>query len=94
MSFDAGTSRLTLSGYRYLPRVRVSGTLQVTAGPRLSGTLRVSGGGTAPAVLQVSANGEIRVSFGREARRSQAAAAVRVEPFRLVRVPRAQAIDP
>ncbi len=94
LSFDAGTSRLTLSGYRYLPRVRVSGTLQVTAGPRLSGTLRVSGGGTAPAVLQVSANGEIRVSFGREARRSQAAAAVRVEPFRLVRVPRAQAIDP
>jgi pimeloyl-ACP methyl ester carboxylesterase len=94
LSFDAGTSSITLTRYEYLPRVRVSGKLLVTAGPRLSGRLRVSGGGTAPAVLQVSANGEVRVNFRRGARRSQAAAAVRVEPFRLVRVPRTRAVDP
>lgn len=94
LSFDPPTRTITLTGYRYLPRVRVSGKLQVTAGPRLSGRLRVAGGGTAAAVLQVSANGEVRVNFKRGARRSQAAAAVRVEPFRLVRVPRTQAIDP
>ena len=94
LSFDPRTSRITLSGYRYLPGVRVSGKLKVTVGPQLSGTLRVSGGGTVPAVVQVSADGRVRVKFTRGARGALASAAVRVQPFRLVRVPRALAIDP
>ena len=92
LTFDPRTSGITLTGYEYLPRVRVSGTLTVSVGPRLSGRLRVSGGGTVPAVLRVSANGNVRARF--RSRRSLAAATVRVDPFRLVRVPRALAIDP
>ncbi len=94
LGFTARTSTITLTGYQYLPGVRVSGKLKVTVGPRLSGRLRVSGGGTVPAVIRVSANGRVRAQFRRRARRSLAAAAVRIEPFRLVRVPRALAIDP
>ncbi len=94
LSFDPRTSTIKLTGYRYLPRVRVTGKLKVTAGPRLSGSLRVSGGGASPVVVRVSANGEVRARFKRRARGSLAAAVVRVEPFRLVRVPRALAIDP
>ena len=68
LSFRPRTSSIKLTGYRYLPGVRVSGTLKVTVGPRLSGRLRVSGGGTVPAALRVSANGNIRVRFRRRAR--------------------------
>ncbi|MDQ3644571.1 MAG: alpha/beta hydrolase [Actinomycetota bacterium] len=94
LAFDARTSRLALAGYEYLPDVKVTGTLQVTAGPRLSGRLRVRGGGTRRAVLQVSADGRVQVRFTGGARGALAPDAVRVEPFRLVRVPRALTIGP
>ena len=94
LSFDPRTLTITLTGYRYLPGVRVRGKLKVSRGPRLSGRLRVSGGGTVSAVVRVSASGMVRATFKRKSRRAQAAAAVRVEPFRLVRIPRAVAIDP
>jgi len=94
LSFDPRRSTITLTGYEYLPGVRVSGRLEVTGGARLSGRLRVSGGGAVSALVRVSANGRVRARFTRGARRSLAAATVRVEPFRLVRVPRALAIGP
>ena len=94
LSFNPRTSTITLTGYRYLPGVRVKGKLKVTRGPRLSGRLRVSGGGTVPASVQVSAEGRVRATFRRKSRRAQAAATLSVEPFRLIRVPRAVAIDP
>ncbi len=94
LSFKPATGVIELTRYEYLPGVRVSGKLRVTVGPRLSGRLRVSGGGTAPATVQVSADGTVRARFTDAKRGSRAASVLRVEPFRLVRVPRALAIDP
>lgn len=91
--FTAAKSRIRLRGYEYLPDVKVSGSLKVTQGPRLSGKLRVRGGGTTRAVVRVSSNGEVRARFAGAAGAS-ASAVTRVAPFRLVRVPRAQAVGP
>ena len=56
------TLSVQLVGYRYVPKVRVSGRVRVRNG-RLVGAIRVSGGGTRRARIAVAANGRLRARF-------------------------------
>jgi len=56
------TLSVQLVGFRYVPKVRVSGRLRVRNG-RLVGTIRVSGGGARRARIGVRPNGRLRARF-------------------------------
>jgi len=92
LAFD-GRRRLVLTGYQYVPGVRVSGVLTARDGV-ITGTLRVSGGGAVPAIVRRTSSG-LRVRFLTARRRPAFTGAfVRIEPLRLVRAPRVQVVDP
>ena len=56
------TLSVQLVGFRYVPKVHVSGRVRVRNG-RLVGTIRISGGGTRRARIVVAANGRLRARF-------------------------------
>ena len=56
------TLSVRLVGYRYVPKVRVSGRLRLRNG-RLVGAIRVRGGGARPARIGVRASGRLRARF-------------------------------
>jgi pimeloyl-ACP methyl ester carboxylesterase len=60
---DARRPVATMHAYRYVPGVKVSGTLRV-AHSHLVGTLRVSGGGAAPGRVTYGRSGKVRAHFG------------------------------
>lgn len=94
LAFD-GRRRIVLADYEYVPGVRVSGVLRFNERVgALIGTLRVSGGGAVPAIVRITGSG-VRVRFLRARRRPAFTGTfVRIEPLRLVRVPRVQVVDP
>ena len=59
---DGRTLKVRLVGYRYVPRVKVSGRLRLRKGS-IVGVIRVSGGGARPARIGVLPRGRLRARF-------------------------------
>jgi len=87
---NARTGRIRLFGYRYVPRVRVSGVLRLTSSGGVSGRLRVRGGGSRRAAVRVLPSGGLRGRFSQTGgpARSSATATQDGAPLRVIKAPR------
>ena len=87
---NARTGRIRLFGYRYVPRVRVSGLLRMGSDGRVSGRVRVRGGGSRRATVRVLPSGRLRGRFSQTEgpARASVIAIQGGAPLRVIKAPR------